>query len=80
MIEDLEEMWFKANSFYNIMPVLRFTNTINMQQCPTFAGSEVRRKREEKMLEGGCEAHRTAVALGALSQYARYLTEHLSQH
>lgn len=35
-------------------------------------------KREEKQLPDGCECHRTAVAIGALSQYVRYILEYLN--
>ncbi|KAJ8311136.1 hypothetical protein KUTeg_011314, partial [Tegillarca granosa] len=35
----------------------------------------LRHKREERRLEHGCLAHRTAVAVAALSQYVRYMLE-----
>ena len=33
--------------------------------------SHFRRKREEKVLEHGCRAHKTAVAISALVQYVK---------
>ncbi len=40
-------------------------------------GEKGRFKREEKQLPDGCECHRTAVAIGALTQYVRYITEYV---
>ncbi|ELU08331.1 hypothetical protein CAPTEDRAFT_227663 [Capitella teleta] len=37
-------------------------------------------KREERVLTDGCEFHRTAVALGALSQYTRYVIEYSQKY
>ena len=37
-------------------------------------------KREERTMPGGCGCHRTAVAIAALSQYVRYITEYYVDH
>ena len=34
-------------------------------------------RREEKDLSDGCQCHRTAVAIGALAQYVRYVIEYM---
>ncbi|KAK3091013.1 hypothetical protein FSP39_016471 [Pinctada imbricata] len=36
------------------------------------------KKREERPLEHGCLCHRTTVAIGALSQYVRYIIEYMA--
>lgn len=38
--------------------------------------TNVRVKREERVLKDGCLSHMTAVAAGALAMYVRYITEH----
>ncbi len=40
-------------------------------------GTPGRFKREERQLPDGCECHRTAVAIGALTQYARFIIEYI---
>ncbi|XP_048733336.1 UPF0764 protein C16orf89 homolog [Ostrea edulis] len=40
-------------------------------------GVNIRRKREERPLDHGCLCHRTTVALAALGQYVRYITEYI---
>ena len=39
--------------------------------------THIRVKREERVLKDGCECHRTAVAVGALTQYIRYTIEYM---
>ncbi|KAK2142282.1 hypothetical protein LSH36_977g01037 [Paralvinella palmiformis] len=50
---------------------------ISLEEAKKARKASRRIKREERMLSDGCECHRTAVALGALTQYVRYTIEHM---